>query len=377
MQVRRDKRKVIHVIPVFAPGGAERLVLNLLESKDSSSFEMLAVSLYPPSGTIFEELILQQKMPVIFLDKKPGLDLRMIPSLYFLFKSLQPDVVHTHIRSITYAFLAAKMARVPVLVHTIHNIALQESDALGRLFRRLAFRMGVIPVSVSWKVHESVKNTYGIESTVIYNGIPCARYVGHMRELADDELILINIARFVPQKNHECLILAFAKAYQQYPHMRLLLVGDGPLRKHISDLVTNMGLVDVVHFLGIRDDVPELLMQSDALVLSSEWEGFPMVILEAFAAGKPVIATNVGGVAEIVENGMNGILIPPGDIDALAKAICDLASDTNMRRNMGQNGQVKARREFDISVTARQYENLYLTALEKGRHRNGHCVISG
>lgn len=364
--MRQQVHKVIHVVPTFGPGGAERLVVDLLSAfRTNDFFEVIAVSLYPPCGTILEKEIVSLKLPVIFLQKRRGFDIRVIPALYSVFRSIKPSIVHTHGRALTYTFWAARMAKVPVIVHTIHSVASKESDAIGRIIRRIAFRSGVIPVSVAQIVRETVREVYGVESHLIYNGIQVSRFQHAQQHILQGPVTFINVARFVPPKNHVILLYAFARALQWHPDMQLLLVGDGPLRIQVAELSSKLGLSNSIHFLGIRHDIPTLLSRSDALVLPSAWEGFPMVILEAFASGRPVIATSVGGIPEIVKDHVNGILVPAGDIEALAHAMLDLAGNPSVARRLGRTGQEEVQQKYDISITAQKYAQLYRTALEE------------
>ena len=147
--------------------------------------------------------------------------------------------------------------------------------------------------------------------------------------------------------------------------MKLWLVGDGPLRPAVEKAIVKMGLERKVLFLGIRDDVPKLLAASDLFVLSSDYEGVPLAVLEAMAAGKPVVATAVGGVPELIEDGKTGILVPPRNPETLAKGILRLVKDADLRQRMGKAARERAQERFDISRTAREYETLYLRLLKE------------
>ena len=365
------KIKILHVIPKFDLGGAERLLVNLLEAFDHEWFEVAAVSLYPESGTILEQEIKEKGLTVYFLNKHQGLDLRIIPNLYHLFQTFKPDVVHTHLYVLHYVFLAMLLCRIPVRVHTVHNIAQKEVDRIGKLVHWIVFRMGgVVPVSISLEVANTVRALYGrgIRTPVIYNGIRTARYVsagGQGMGEEGKEMVLLHIGRFVLQKDHLLLIEAFDLSIKEYPWMQLWLIGDGELRPAVERAVSEKGLQEKVSFLGIRDNVSNLLANCDLFVLPSDYEGLPLTVLEAMAAGKPVVSTRVGGVPELVEDGLTGFLVPPRDPEALAQAILRLTKDHDLCQRMGQAGQRKALERFDISQAARGYENLYSTLLKK------------
>ena len=360
--------RILHVIPNFGPGGAERLLVNLLEEFDRERFEVAAVSLYPETGTILEREIREKGLKVYYLNKHKGPDPRMVPQLWNIFQDFRPDVVHTHLSVLRYTLLPALFCRVPVQVHTVHNIAQKEVDQVGKLVHWFAFRLaGVVPVSISQEVAVTVRNLYGheIETPVIYNGIPTGRFSAYTNRKDENNTILLHVGRFSLQKNHKLLIEAFALAVKECSRLRLWLVGDGELKSDIEKLVAEKGLSSYVSFLGIRADVAELLGQCDIFALPSDWEGVPLTVLEAMAAGKPVIATAVGGVPELVKDGETGILIPPQDTKSLAQAILKLATNPELGQQMGQRGQTRAKEQFDIARTTRNYESLYMELLKK------------
>ncbi|KIX84467.1 glycosyltransferase [Thermus filiformis] len=371
------KIRVLHILPNFGPGGAERLVVDLMEAMDKERFEVAAVSLFPESGTMLEQEVREKGLNVFFLNKRRGPDPNVVRPLSSVIRTFKPQVVHTHLYVLRYALLPSLFHRVPVRVHTMHNVAQKEVDAVGKWVHRLAFGfLGVVPVSISQEVASTVRAVYGprVQTPVIYNGIPLERFSGGGVQTwpRRGKLVWIHVGRFAPQKNHRLLVEAFAQALARLPSMELWLVGEGPLRPQVEEQVQKAGLVEYVRFLGLRRDIPELLSQADALLLPSDWEGVPLVVLEAMAAGKPVVATKVGGVPELVEHGVTGFLVPPGDPGALAEAILRVASSGELRRQMGEAGWERVRERFDIRQTARAYGELYLGLLEKTRGGYGH-----
>jgi len=368
------KIRVLHILPNLGPGGAERLVVNLMEYANKERFEVAAVSLFPESGTILEKEIKKKGLKVYYLNKHLGFDPRMIPQLYRLFSSFHPDVIHTHRYVLRYTLLPTLLCHIPVRVHTVHNVAQKEVDRLGKIVHWFAFRWGrIVPVSISHAVAKTIQAVYGrgIHTPVIYNGIPTARFISRMERLHDREekyVVLLHVGRFEPQKNHRLLIEAFALAVNEYPMMKLWLVGEGPLRTEVEKFVRENRMDRKVKFLGIRDDVADLLAESDVFILPSDWEGVPLTVLEAMAASKPVIATSVGGVPELVEDGVTGILVPPRDSKGLAQAILRPAKDPDLRYRMGKAGQKRALERFDIARITREYEALYLKLLKEGGH---------
>lgn len=365
--------RVLHVIPNFGPGGAERLVVDLIKFIDHTQFEGAACSLYPRQGYPLEKELDMANIKVWYLNKHTGPDLRIIFELVKVLTCFSPHIVHTHLSVLKYLLPLYVIKKVPVRVHTIHNQPEHEVDKLGQLIHKIAFKhYGVIPVSISESVYRGLKPLYGnINSQVIYNGIDTKRFnvpfeqgfnikkrVGVIHKKT-----LIHIGRFYLEKNHSLLIDSFKLVKRYYENVVLLLVGDGELRTSIKKKVYESGLEGSIRFLGVRDDVPDLLAAADCFVLSSDWEGFGLVVVEAMAAGKPVVATAVGSVPELVQDGVTGFLVPSHDPDALAEAIIKLLNDDELMKSMGKNAE-KAAQKFNIYNTAKCYETLYCKALE-------------
>ena len=181
----------------------------------------------------------------------------------------------------------------------------------------------------------------------------------------DDSLVIIHVGRFSPQKNHRLLIESFSRVLSKINNVKLVIVGDGDLRPEIEGIVNRNGLNNHIKFLGVRKDIADLLSASDIFVLSSDWEGLPLTVIEAMAAGKPVVATAVGGVPELIKDNVNGFLVQPKDPDSLAQALIKMAGDREASREMGAMGRKMAREKFDIRIMAKAYENLYLDELNK------------
>lgn len=375
------KIRVLHMIPEFGAGGAERLVVDLMDTADRKSFDVFACSLYPESGRIFEKQLREKGLNVFYMDKKIGPDFSILSKLYVLYRNVKPDVVHTHRYLLRYCLPAALLAGVPVKVHTVHNIAKKEVDAPGRLLNRAAFRyFGVTPVGISDAITRTVKEEYGLETVPqICNGVRTRGYEfsAEKRRMTrkaldtEDSFTCIHVGRFSEQKNHALLIRAFSRALGRMPNMTLLLVGDGELKGKAEVLVKELGVQQRVRMLGIREDIASLLFASDLFIFSSDWEGLPLTVIEAMAAKLPVVSTRVGGVPDLVEDGRSGYLVEKGDERGLAEAIMRVAEDPNGAKGMGEEACKVAQDRFDISRTTAEYEGLYASLLHKsGRLRD-------
>ena len=216
---------------------------------------------------------------------------------------------------------------------------------------------------------------------VLPNGIPSrtsGASNGVLREelgLSPDDRVIGSVAVLRPQKALDVLVRAARKLVDEFPRLHLVIAGEGPERERLEPLIAELGLGSHVHLLGMRTDVPDLLAGLDVAVSSSAFEGSPLAILEYMQAGLPVVATRVGGVPDIVASGETGVLVEPGDPDALAAAVAGLLRDPEMVTAMGRRGRERQQHEFDLDLMVRRLEGIYerLIAPEtngtEGRHR--------
>ena len=179
--------------------------------------------------------------------------------------------------------------------------------------------------------------------------------------------MVTNVARLVPQKAQHTLIEAAVQFVATRPDVRIALVGDGPLRDEIVALAAARGIADKLVLTGIRTDIPQILAASDVFVLSSQWEGMPLSLLEAMAAGCPAVATNVGGVGQVLQDGVTGLLVPPGDPAALATAIAACLDDPAQARQRAAAALAMVTQTFGMKAMIRKWEAVYLHELGRTR----------
>jgi glycosyltransferase involved in cell wall biosynthesis len=346
--------RVLEVLASLKRAGAERMATTLACRLDKTRFQVGVVSLFDAFPGGFEPDLAVCGIQVSHLGKRPGLDVRMWPRLSRAVRSFRPAVVHTHSYVLRYAWPAAVAAGRPRIVHTVHNLASQEVDRAGRMIHHLAFRAGVVPVAVAEEVARSFRDLYGFPpAATIPNGIDTAHFRktearGAWRRANGfdaAELLILSVARLEPQKNP----LLLAEAFERAGTGRLLVAGEGKLRPQLEGR-------ERVHLLGARADVAEMLSACDIFALASDWEGHPLSVMEAMAAGLPVVATSVGGVPEIV--GDAGVLVAPRDVEALSRAIRSLAGDCALREEMRRKAVARAE-SFDIAVMVDAYARLF------------------
>ena len=345
------------------------MAVQLMENLDPERFEVGAISLFHAVGTDMEQILAQSKIPVWYLGKRPGFDRRMFPRINAVLHSFTPHVVHTHQYVLRYVIVPALWQRIPAVVHTVHNLAEREVDWLGRWVNRVAFNSGVIPVAIAEEVADSLSRVYGISKLpLIPNGVPIELYQQSPADaerwrkkasLAPELVLFVCVARLSAQKNHALLLEAFAQGPATDPRAHLLIVGEGALELGLRKRASTLGLADKVHFYGVRNDIPEILGAADVFVLASEWEGNPLSVMEAMASGTPVISTAVGGVPSLIEDDRSGLLVPRGDVKALAHAMRHLLQNPEIRATMGEASRKRAIERFDVRVMAQLYGDLY------------------
>jgi glycosyltransferase involved in cell wall biosynthesis len=364
--------RILQLIPSLHVGGAERMAALLAGGLAQLGHQVGVVCLFDPVSTWIEADLRSAGIQLYFLGKRPGLDLKMIPRLGRVLAAFKPDILHTHLHTLKYALPARLAWPRGRVVHTVHNLARHEVEPQSQWIQQVAFRTGVISVAIGDAVAKSIEDLYGISPTaIIPNGIPvaaCQAPVGSRasvrQEFSISEAcpIFLTVGRLNSQKNHSALLSAFAALSSI--DARLWIAGEGECREALGQQARLLNIADRVQFLGLRKDIPNLLAAADIFVLASNWEGNPLVVMEAMAAGRPVIATAVGCVPELV-SAQSGRCVPAGDVPALTAAMQALSTDLAQARLLGIAGAEIARQRFDVSVMAKAYANLYTNRLRR------------
>lgn len=347
------------------------MVLDLVANYNPTKFEVAILSLYDKADTIYEKELEKIGAKVFYLDKKPGLDVSIVMKTLKIFNLYKPEVIHTHRYVVRYTLIPSILKRIPVKIHTVHNIAEKELDKIGLKLQRIAYKyFGYKPVAIANSIKNSIESFYEMESNIplINNGVDLEKYPLSIKANDNNMTELIHIGRFSPQKNHEVLIDAFNLVIKERKNIRLTLVGDGELRGSIETKVKALGIDAHIRFLGIREDIPNLLATSDIFIMSSDWEGLPLTVLEAMSTGLPIISTNVGGVPDICKSGENGFLVDPKKPNLLYEAIIRIADNQKLRYDMGQKSH-QLSKEYDIKTVQKKYEELYMSCYREVKPR--------
>lgn len=353
--------KVLHMVLDLGPGGVERFVTDLLLNYDKNNFEMVLICLRSKTYYTFEAELENAGVSVFYLNKSKGnYSISILMKIIKIVRDFKPDVIHSHTFMMKYALLPMIIKKVTVRIHTVHVPAPMEINSkIWFKIQDIAYKkFRCIPVAVSNAVRDTVEELHNLKNIlVIYNGINLENFKNGCKK--DKKYMqLIHIGRFASYKNHELLIDTFNILCKSYTNIKLVLVGQGELLNVIQDKVIKSGIADKVEFIETSDNIPELLSNSDIFVFSSKYEGFGLVIAEAMACELPIVSTKVGGVVEMVKDGINGFLVDGNDTEAFANAVAQILENSKLRKKMSRESS-KIASQFDLKNTVNEYEKLY------------------
>jgi sugar transferase (PEP-CTERM/EpsH1 system associated) len=369
-----QKLSVLQITHDLNIGGLQRVVVDLSRSLDKDKYDVSVCALReggPLESELKKEGIKVIKLPLA----ENGIDYFTFWKLYKIFREIRPAVIHTHnTQPFIEGAIAALMARVPVIVHTDHGR--QFPDKRRYMFSEWVlshFADQIVAVSETTKsglVHYEKVSSSKIQ--VILNGIDEQKYSVRIdKDKKKKELGIVPNAgpilgwcgRLSPEKGLTYLIKAMELLRRGFPNILLLIAGAGALKEDLNRQAKDLGLERHVRFLGPRADVHEILMILDLFVLPSVREGLPLVLLEAMAAGVPIVATDVGGNHRAVQEAINGFLVKPGDPDSLYKAIKGLLENRKLRETFSRNALALFQKEFTLKKMVQEYELVYQECL--------------
>jgi glycosyltransferase involved in cell wall biosynthesis len=368
------KIKVLEAIRQGQVGGGETHILNLVEHMDTSRFEPVVLSF--THGKMMDAL---DKMGVNHhvIPSKKAFDISTWNAVRRLMIREKIDIVHVHgTRVNTNIFWAARVLRLPI-IYTVHGWSFHDDQPWwikkARILVEKWITRGVTcTISVS-NSNQATGNKYipNFDSVVIPNGIDLTffnpdrtfRDLRRQWGLTQDAVVIGFVARMTAQKDPLSLIKAFPAVLKANPRAVLVMVGEGELRDSAKELVRQLGLDNKVVFENFRSDIPDVLHAMDIFCLPSLWEGLPIGLLEAMAMQKAVLATEVDGSRELVENGVNGLVVHRGDQSALEDGLVQLATDAALRQRLGCAARMTIENGFDVGSMTRKIESLYLETL--------------
>lgn len=372
---------VLHVVYDFSVGGLENGIVNLVNRLPPDSWRHGIVSLTGLSDT-FCNRVKREGVYYLALKKQAGHAVSLYPNLYALFRRLQPAIVHTRNLAALEATLPAALARVPVRIHGEHGRDVSDLDGSSRkyLLLRRAFRPFVHNyIALSHDLERYLRDRVGVPTARIEhicNGVDTTVFAPGLNgrqpikgcPFTSPHLWLVGtVGRMQAVKAQTVLARAFVRALRLEPtaaeRLRLIVVGDGPLRRECEAILRDGNAAEFAWFAGERADVPTLMRGLDCFILPSLAEGISNTILEAMACGLPVIATRVGGNSELVKEGTTGVLTPPDDSEALARKIIMYFRAPALAHRHGHAGRYTAEKDFSLERMVARYHSLYESTL--------------
>ncbi len=379
-----SKFKVLHVhtLPVISGSGINTVITMNGLNKDKYSVGFAC----RPGGPLVDEVLKQGITfhPVKHLLQEVNIfsDLMALWELICLLKHNKYDIIHTHNSKAGFTGrLAAKLAGVPIIVHTIHGFSFHDFEKPQRqklfiFLEKFAAHFADKLITVS----EPLKN-WGLRLGIgrlaqyitIYDGIEIEKFKADFDlekkrmefGIKPGELVVGIVSKLWEGKGLEDILKASQNVVSVVPNVKFMFVGEGHLRKKLENMNQELGLSAYVIFTGFRTDIPQINAIFDLAVLASLFEGLGRVLLEAMVLGKPVIATRVGGIVDVVDDGKNGILIPPGDHVALTTALITLLQDRQLRVKMGEAAKRKIDEKFSAQTMVKRIEDLYDELISK------------
>jgi glycosyltransferase involved in cell wall biosynthesis len=364
-------------------GGAEGLALSVATRLDPERFEStLCVSRWPlpgaPSASSADALeqLSASGTRVLGLGRHGKLDAWVWTRLARFLRRERVDVLHAHkFGSNLWGTLLGRVTRVPVVLAHEHTWSYEGKPLRRFLDRQLIARGADRFIAVSREdqrrmieiEHIDARDTLFIPNGVVSMPPPSDRDVRAELRIPSSAQVIGVVGGLRPQKAHHVLLSAAALLIERWPGLHTLIIGDGPERASLERLTAELDLQNTVHFLGSRTDVPDLLSALDIAVCCSDFEGSPLSVMEYMDASLPVVASAVGGLPELIEPGVHGLLVPPNDPPALAAALAELLDDPARARAMGVRARERRRSEFGIDSLVHRLEDLYVRLLAEKR----------
>lgn len=370
------KTTVLHLIYGLKYGGAERVIAPLCTKINRDRFSPVVGLL--TCGGPFEADLVAGGVEIVKFNKRHVMDFTVVPKIVKLIRERRAAIVHTHLFSANmWGRLAARLAGSPIVVVHEQSVDPWKSGvhfAIDRFLLR--WTDAVIAVSNAVKVYyqDKLRKKNGIFE-VVYNGADFERFAspagrGRKRKLLGIppcSMVLGVIGRLVHQKALDVILPAFSEVARSHDGATCIIIGEGPLRKEMEGLAGRLGVAGKVFFIGPQPDIEDWLADVDVMVSASRYEGLSLALAEAMAAAKPVIATDVGGNAELIIDGETGFIVPPEDVGALSSAIIRLLDSPGMMVSMGERGRRRVRENFTEEAMAMKVQALYDRLLAERR----------
>jgi len=377
-----ERPRILLLIKGLGLGGAERLLVDVVAARDREHFDYEVAHVLAAQDALVPALE-ATGVPVHSLGGTASVDLRWTTALRRLLVRGRFDVLHSHL-PYTAALgrlvaLTLPRRRRPVLVYTEHSLW-NKAAVVTKAFNRATVGADQALIVVSVAARHALPPALRARARVVVHGVDRAPFGALLEQrtevrrsvraelgVRDDEVLALTVANLRSEKGYDVLLEAARLAMAGGAPVRFFSVGRGPLEAELAEAADAAGLAGHFRFLGTRTDTPRLMVGADIFVLPSHQEGLPVALMEAMSAGLPVVATTVGGVPDVITDGVEGLLVPPGRADALADAVSRLARDPAQRGRLADASLARSAL-FDVGSAAHAVESVYRELLEARRH---------
>lgn len=374
----RRRLRVLTLLDTVRPGGAERLAVTVTAQLDRDRFDPIVCTSRRDTWSPLHDVLDSADVPLVTLDRSHRAALWSWRALAGILRRRRIDVLHAHMfGSNAWGTVFGRLVHVPVVVAHEHSWSFERNMLRYTVDREVIARGADVLVAVSHEDRARMIQLEGIPSAkvrVIPNRImplPPPRFdLRAELGVSEPAPVIGTLTVLRPEKALDVLVEVAGLLTPQFPDLMVLIAGTGPEEERLRSLIRSRGLERTVRLLGFRRDVAAVLAAVDVAIFSSDREGSPLAVLESMAAGKPIVATRVGGIPSLVKHEEHALLAPPRDPPALAHAVARLLQDRELRERLGRNARERQRTEFDIESSVRAVEDLYeqlFAASRRGR----------
>lgn len=362
-EIRFSMKKIFLCIPTLNLAGAEKFVVDLALNINKEMFQVYIVITYSLCDSVLKDQLTHAGIVIIDCSGKKYI-LRLMRMLKQT-AMIRPDIIHTNIGSLLHMLPVMILCRTKRRIYTIHSSTerIYGGNLIKKWIYRIAFKyFRVVPVAISNHVKETAMIQFKLKSKdifKIYNGVDTEYFQSSISHKNTGKITCISTGSLYYIKNHKLILKSLSKIIEKNSKVNLILVGDGELKNELKIQAEQLRIKENVDFVGQTSDVKQYLEKADIFILSSLTEGFSIATLEAMSMGIPIIATDCGGVLDIVLNNYNGFIVKNNDEYEMRKAILELVSNENLRKEMGRLSRKQAEK-FSLKKCVQEYEKLYL-----------------
>jgi len=341
-------------------GGAENVILALIKGLDRNKYSIYLLVL-SGAGPLIKEA---KKLGIeaVSLKMKTRFDFISLLKIFPYLRGKKIDILHTHLyHSNILGYFIKKWKKIPIFLYTSHGLPIKKNSPLSQVNNSIMRKVNQRVIAVSSDIKRKLINYGKVKPEkiiVVYNGVDADQFI-FKRE--SKNIFVGTVANLRPVKGHQYLLRAIPIVLERIPAAKFLIVGQGPLRKDLERLAKRLKITKNVIFTGYQKNIAEILAKLTLFILPSIRETFPVCLLEAMAASLPVVATDVGGIPEVVKDKETGLLVPPKNPEALATAILTLLQDKERAKNMGIAGRKKIEQDFTVEMMVRRNDEIYRT----------------